>query len=283
MSDDSSNAGQDMPDDGVVGKAARGALQVAGGAVPFVGGLLSAIAGAWSENEQAKVNKFFEQWVRMLQEEMKEKEATVIEIMSRLNLQDEQIAARVESKEFQSLVKKTFRDWAGAESEDKRVLIRNILSNAASSSLSSDDVVRMFIDWIGLYSELHFKVIGAIYNTNGISRGGIWRKIGKGAVREDSADADLYKLLIRDLSTGGVIRQHRETDYNGNFIAKTPAKRSTGGQGGGRVLASAFDEEDQYELTELGKQFVHYAMTELTARIEYHYEPTANDDANGPA
>lgn len=281
MSDDSSNAGQDMPDDGVVGKAARGALQVAGGAVPFVGGLLSAIAGAWSENEQAKVNKFFEQWVRMLQEEMKEKEATVIEIMSRVNLQDEKIAARVESKEFQSLVKKTFRDWAGAESEDKRVLIRNILSNAASSNLSSDDVVRMFIDWIGLYSELHFKVIGAIYNTNGISRGGIWRKIGKGAVREDSADADLYKLLIRDLSTGGVIRQHRDTDYNGNFIAKAPVKRSTGGQG--RVLASAFDEEDQYELTELGKQFVHYAMTELTARIEYHYEPPANDDVGGSA
>lgn len=277
MSNDSFSAGQEMPDDGVVGKATRGALQIAGGALPFVGGLLSAIVGAWSENEQAKVNKFFEQWARMLQEEMREKEATVIEIMSRLDLQDEKVSSRVESKEFQSLVKKTFRDWAGAESEDKRVLIRNVLSNAASSSLSSDDVVRMFIDWIGLYCELHFKVIAAIYNTNGISRGRIWHKIGKGVVREDSADADLYKLLIRDLSTGGVIRQHRETDYNGNFITKAPAKRTA--PGSGRVLASAFDEEDQYELTELGKQFVHYAMTELTARIEYHYEPSGIDNS----
>lgn len=134
----------------------------------------------------------------------------------------------------------------------------------------------MFIDWIGQYSALHFKVIGAIYNSRGISRGAIWRKIGKGQVREDSADVDLYKLLIRDLSTGGVIRQHRETDYHGNFISKPATKRSAGG--GSRVLTSAFDEEDMYELTELGQHFVHYAMTELTSRITYEYQPTSNQD-----
>jgi hypothetical protein len=269
--------GGGQPKDGKAGKAIRGAMQVASGAVPLVGGMLSAIAGAWSEHEQAKVNRFFDQWVRMLEEEIREKEATVVEIMARLDLQDEKIAARVESQEFQSLVKKTFRDWAGAESEDKRVLIRNLLSNAAASTVSSDDVVRMFIDWIGLYSELHFKVIGAIYNTNGISRGAVWRKIGQGQVREDSADADLYKLLFRDLSTGGVIRQHRETDHHGNFIAKPAAKRVSGG--GSRALTSAFDEEDPYELTELGRQFVHYAMTELTARIAYTYEAQSSHDA----
>ena len=147
-----SSTGDELPEEGKAGRAARGALQIASGAVPLVGGILSAIAGAWSENEQAKVNRFFDQWVRMLEEEIREKEATVIEIMARLNLQDEKITARVESREFQSLVKKTFRDWAGAESEDKRVLIRNLLSNAAASTVSSDDVVRMFIDWIGQYS-----------------------------------------------------------------------------------------------------------------------------------
>ena len=263
-----------MPEDSNAAKATRGALQVASGAVPLFGGILSALAGAWSEREQAKVNRFFEQWVRMLQDEIREKEATVIEIMSRIDLQDEQIAARVESKEFQSLVKKTFRDWAGVESEEKRVLIRNILANAAASTVSSDDVVRMFIDWIGQYSELHFQVIGAIYNSGGITRGAIWRKIGKGAVREDSADSDLYKLLFRDLSTGSVIRQHRETDYHGNFIAKAPAKRSPSSGGGQKTLTSAFDNEDQYVLTELGQQFVHYAMTDLPPRIAYEYKAT---------
>lgn len=275
MTDDANN--NEIPEEGNVGKVVRGALQVAGGAVPLVGGILSAIAGAWSEKEQEKVNQFFEQWVKMLEDEIREKEATVIEIMARLDLQDEKISARVESAEFQSLVKKAFRDWSGAESEDKRVLIRNILSHAAASNISSDDVVRMFISWISEYSELHFKVIGAVYNTSGISRGEIWRKIGKGNVREDSADADLYKLLIRDLSMGSVIRQHRETDYYGNFIAKPNSKRSPSGNS--KTLTSAFDEEDLYELTELGQQFVHYAMTELTPRISYNYSEDKNQSA----
>lgn len=44
----------------------------------------------------------------MLQDEIKEKELTVLEIMARLDLQDEEIAKRVENKEFQPLLKKTF-------------------------------------------------------------------------------------------------------------------------------------------------------------------------------
>lgn len=270
MEDNSHSNNEEMPEEGTSAKIARGALQVVSGAVPFAGGVFSALAGAWSEREQEKVNRFFHQWLRMLQEELREKEATVVEIMARLDLTDEKVSKRVESPEYQSLVKKTFRAWPGAESEDKRVLIRNLLANAAASTLSSDDVVRMFIDWISNYSDLHFKVIGAIYNSNGITRGGIWRKIGKGPVREDSADADLYKLLIRDLSMGSVIRQHREKDYFGNFVPKQPAKKSAGN--GTNTFKSAFDEEEQYELTELGQQFVHYAMSDLPLRIEYKFD-----------
>jgi hypothetical protein len=128
----------------------------------------------------------------------------------------------------------------------------------------------MYIDWINQYSEMHFQVIAAIYNSEGITRGEIWRKIGKGPVREDSADADLYKLLIRDLSTGGIIRQHREYDYYGNPIAKTPQPRSKGS--GPKPPVSAFDENEGYDLTGLGQQFVHYAMSDLPLRIEFKGE-----------
>lgn len=264
------NEEKQRPECRKVVKFSRGALQAIGGAVPFAGGVFSAIAGAWSEGEQEKVNRFFEHWVRMLQDEIKEKEDTIIEIMARLDLQDEAISKRVESKEYQSLVKKTFREWAGAESEDKRVYIRNILSNAAASQVSSDDVVRLYIDWINQYSEMHFQVIGAIYNSNGISRGEIWQKIGKGQVREDSADADLYKLLFRDLSTGGIIRQHREIDRFGNFIPKPTQRRPKGS--GLKSPVSAFDKNEGYDLTGLGRQFVHYAMSELPLKIEFKPE-----------
>ncbi len=267
MSDKGDSEDRVLPEGTRTGRITRGALQVVGGAVPFVGGTLSAISSAWSEAEQEKVNRFLDYWIQMLKDELKEKEQTIVDIMARIDLTDEKIADRIESSEFQSLVRKTFREWSGAESEEKRTYIRNILTNAATVSLTSDDVIRMFITWINQYSEMHFQVIGAIYNSDGITRGVIWKKIGKGPVREDSADADLFKLLFRDLSTGGVIRQHREVDYYGNFIPKTPKRKPKGS--GPKPPVSAFDEEEGYELTELGKQFVHYAMSELPPRIEF--------------
>lgn len=203
----------------------------------------------------------------MLEDELKEKEVTIIEILARINLQDAGVQERVSSKEYQSLLKKTFREWAGAESEYKRRMIRNILANASTSPVTSDDVLRLFIDWIKDYSELHFQVISAIYNIDGISRGEVWRKIGKGEVREDSADADLYKLLFRDLSTGSVIRQYRDVDYYGNFVTKPKKQMSKGSAS--TTMKSAFDEEEKYVLTNLGRQFVHYALTDLPPRIQY--------------
>jgi len=273
MSENTNNSEEsDFPESGKTAKISRGALSVIGGAVPFAGGIFSAISGAWSENEQEKVNSFFKQWVQMLQDELKEKEETIIEIMARLDLQDEEISKRVESIEYQSLVKKTFREWSGAESADKRIFIRNILANAAATQVSSDDVIRLYIDWINLYSDMHFQVIGAIYNSDGITRGAIWNKIGKGTVREDSADADLYKLLFRDLSTGGIIRQHRDVDRFGNFIPKPTQRRPKGS--GKKPAISAFDLEEGYDLTGLGKEFVHYAMSDLPLKIKF----TMNSD-----
>ena len=48
----------DFPEGSKRSKIARGALQAVGGAIPLAGGLLSALAGAWSEKEQERVNRF---------------------------------------------------------------------------------------------------------------------------------------------------------------------------------------------------------------------------------
>lgn len=106
----------------------------------------------------------------------------------------------------------------------------------------------MFIKWIGTYSELHFAVIKFIYRNPGSTRKIIWLDVHGSLVREDSAEADLYKLLIRDLSTGEVVRQHREKDYYGRYVKETPKPRGQASQ----TLTSAFDDEKKYELTELG-------------------------------
>jgi hypothetical protein len=108
-------------------------------------------------------------------------------------------------------------------------------------------------------------VIREIYQNPGITRGSIWDSIHTERPREDSAEADLYKRLIRDLSTGGVIRQHRQTNAHGQFVKKSTKghRRSSSG-----TMKSAFDDQEPYELTELGRQFVHYTMDELAPQIQ---------------
>lgn len=253
-------------------KWTRGVLNAVGGAIPFAGGLFAAAAGVWSESEQEAAMAALRAWMRMLEDEMLEKQRTIVDIISRLDMHDERIAERVGSSDYQSLLKKAFRNWAGTESARKQAFIRNVLMNAAASTFASDDVVSLFIEWLHDYSEFHFSVIGELYKHSGSSRGEVWRGLGKATVREDSADADLFRLLIRDLSTGRIIRQHWETDYAGNFVVGRPGRgpTRTGGTGsGGKTAKSAFDDSERYELTALGEQFVHYAMTELTPRISY--------------
>lgn len=241
--------------------------------MPFAGGLLSAAANVWGEAEQERAIEALRAWIKMLEDELREKQRTILDIIARLDMHDEEIAKRVKSAEYQTLMKKAFRNWAGTESPKKQEYIRNILSNAAASRMTSDDVVSLFIEWLQTYSEFHFAVIGELYRNPGSTRGQIWTNLGKGPVREDSAEADLFKLLVRDLSTGGIIRQHRETDYEGNFISKrSPPPTRGAARGQPRAMKSAFDESEQYELTALGRQFVHYAMTELTLKVTYKPE-----------
>lgn len=89
---------KELPDGGKVAKISRGALQAASGLIPFAGGVFSALAGAWSEKEQEGVNKFFKFWIQGLEDELHEKEATLIEIMARLDLGEKGGQARITSR-----------------------------------------------------------------------------------------------------------------------------------------------------------------------------------------
>lgn len=37
-----------------------------------------------------------------------------------------------------------------------------------------------------------------------------------------------------------------------------------------KPIKSAFDNEEEYELTALGDQFIHYAMTDLPLKLEFN-------------
>ncbi len=232
------------------------------GSIPWVGGFLSAITDLHFD-DQAKNNQLYEKWLDEHRNKMQMLGETLFEVVRKLNEFSEEINERLESDEYLQIVRKSFRIWDNTDTLEKRDLIRKLLTNAGAQKLVADDLIRLFLDWLNLYHEIHFAVIKVIYQNRNATRGEIWRVINGTEVREDSMEADLFKMLVRDLSMGGVIRQARETDYHGNFIKKTRTKGISS-----NTFKSAFDDGEKYELTELGQNFVHYTMNELTNKIE---------------
>lgn len=234
------------------------------GSVPWIGGFLSAMSDFKSEESQVKSNQLYTEWLGEHSEKMMRLSETLIEVIKKLDEFGEEIDERLESEEYLQIVRKSFRAWDNADTIEKRELIRRLLTNSGAKNIVPDDLIRLFLDWLNQYHEVHFSVIKVIYQNPGITRYQIWQELNGKRVREDSMEADLFKLLIRDLSMGSVIRQHRPTDYFGNFIKKPTKRKSTSS----KALKSAFDDEEQYQLTELGKQFVHYTMNEVVRKIE---------------
>lgn len=236
------------------------------GSIPWVGGFLSAAVSIKTDEVKDKLDSLQRQWLEEHTRKIEELWKSMVEIFSRFESLGDQINERIQSPEFLSLVRKAFRILDNADTQEKRNYIKNILSNAGGYTYTSDDVIRLFLDWLGLYHEIHFAVIREISKTPGVTRYDIWQSLRGEVPREDSADADLFRLLIRDLSTGGVIRQVRDTNEDGQFLKKSrkgiPRRTSSG------IMESAFEDSKQYVLTEIGKNFVHYTMSEIVTRIE---------------
>jgi hypothetical protein len=234
------------------------------GSIPWIGGLIGASASIYAEHDQGKVNSLQRQWLEEHAVRLHDLGDAINEITGRLDQFGDDAKQRIESDEYLGLVRQAFRAWDEAATKEKRRLLQQLLANAGGTSITSDDVVRLFIDWIEQYHEAHFAVIRVVYQNPGSTRAEIWESIHGSQPREDSAEADLFKLLVRDLTTGSVIRQHRETNYAGQFVKKTPTR---GSGSGSSMMKSAFDDKEPYELTELGKQFVHYTMSEIVPRM----------------
>lgn len=243
------------------------------GSIPWVGGFLSAAADYKAEEDVIRQDTLQTQWLEEHHAKLSSLRDTLQELQRRFVTLGDSIEERIQSEEYLGLVRKAFRAWDAADTDEKRCYAANIVTNSAGTRICSDDVVRLFLDWLELYHEAHFAVIREIYNNPGSTRFEIWSEIYGATPREDSAEADLFKLLIRDLSTGGVIRQERDINHLGQFVRKRP-RRSRPVQAS-TTVESAFDDSKPYVLTELGKQFVHYTMNEVVTRIG---EPEAGDN-----
>lgn len=236
------------------------------GSIPWIGGFLSAAMDYHGEESTLRQDSLQTQWLEEHHGKLGQLRETLQEIQRRFEAMGERIEERIQSDEYLGLVRKAFRAWDEADTAEKRRYTANIVTNSAGTRVCSDDVVRLFLDWLELYHEAHFAVIREIFKNPGATRYGIWTGLYGDTPREDSAEADLFKLLIRDLSMGGVIRQERDTDALGRFVRKTPQRRRPGSAP--TTMESAFEDEKPYVLTELGKQFVHYTMNEVVTPLD---------------
>jgi len=247
---------------GNTAKYARVAMAALSG-IPWVGSIIGAAATLSAEKDQGDVNKVVYFWVKEHEEKLKELSKALSSIFERFESFGDRIDKRIQSEEYISLVRGTFWRWDHSETTEKKEMLRKLITNAGGVTIVRDDWVRMFLDWIEKYHELHFRVIAEIYRKPGITRREIWINI-KGVIPTDSsAEADLFKLLIDDLAIGRVIRQEREINSEGQFMKKSPGQKGSSSK---YVMESPFN-DDPYVLTELGTGFVRYVMNELTPQI----------------
>lgn len=235
------------------------------GSIPWIGGFISAAANIKTEEGTLKTDALQTRWLEEHENKIDKLYSALLEVSQRFEQLNDAIDDRIQDESYLDLVRKSFRAWDTADTDEKRMYICNLITNAAGTRICSDDVVRLFIDWLNLYHEAHFAVIKQIYSLPGISRYEVWSNLYGETPREDSAEADLYKLLIRDLSTGGVIRQARDTNEDGQFLkTRRSAPRANSST---KTLETAFEQTKPYVLTELGKQFVHYTMNNVVTRL----------------
>ena len=240
-------------------------IMAALGCLPWVGSVISAAADVKAGHDQDKQNELQRLWLEEHKEKIQELGATLHEIITRLDGFGDEIQQRIQSNEYLALVRRTFSSWDRADTIEKRQMLRRLITNAGAINLCPDDLIRLFANWIDQYHEAHFLVIKHIYKNPDCTRGEIWDAMHPSRPREDSAEADLFRYLIRDLSTGGVIRQSRETNQSGEFLKKRTG-RVRGSTPSG-VMESAFEDTKSYELTELGSQFVHYVTEDVAVQI----------------
>lgn len=235
--------------------------------IPWIGGVLVAAETFRTDEGTVKLNKIQTQWLEEHQKKIVLLMQALNGIGKRLASLGDEITERIGSEEYLALVRKAFRVWDEADTEEKRRLLSNVLTNAAGTRICSDDVIRIFIDWIRMYSEVHFAIIRHVYKERETTRFDIWVSLyGEETPREDSSAADLYRYLIRELNMGGVMRLPRQTTPSGEFLLKRQqrARRSPASS----TMKSSFDDVEPWVLTELGKEFVHYTMNEGIGRIE---------------
>lgn len=120
------------------------------GSIPWVGGFLAAAAEYKAEDGSIQQDSLQTQWLQEHHEKILALKKDLEMIQGRFEALGEGIEARLQSDEYLGIVRKAFRLWDEADTKEKRGYTANLVVNSAGTRVCSDDVVRLFMDWLDL-------------------------------------------------------------------------------------------------------------------------------------
>jgi hypothetical protein len=110
----------------------RKIIMAALGSIPWVGGFLTA-AQAYNEDKgQTETDVLQRQWLEEHRLKMQNLARDLAEIIERLDSIGDEINSRIESEQYLALVRKSFRAWDQADTEQKKKFIKRIGQCVAS-------------------------------------------------------------------------------------------------------------------------------------------------------
>ena len=124
------------------------------GSIPWIGGFLSAAANYKTEEGTLRQDSLQSQWLEEHYRKIQLLRETLVGIQQQFERLGPSMEERIQSDEYLALVRKAFRIWDEADTQDKRRYIGNVVTNSAGTRLCSDDVLRLFLDWLDLYHEV---------------------------------------------------------------------------------------------------------------------------------
>ena len=101
------------------------------GSIPWVGGVIAAASVAADKiktgEATAEKERLFRDWLEQHQEKLQSLHLTLNGIVSRLDSFGDEVERRITSEQYLRLVRKTFRQWDEADTEEKRALLVQLI------------------------------------------------------------------------------------------------------------------------------------------------------------
>ena len=90
------------------------------GSIPWVGGVMSAAAAYKSGESQLRKDDLFREWLQEHYEKLQILRETLSQMVARLEGFGQEVEDRITSQDYLVLVRKTFRQWDQADTDEKR-------------------------------------------------------------------------------------------------------------------------------------------------------------------